>query len=65
MMPLDFSPTSPCWSFDAAEDAAARTLTSLVADLSPVELTFTAIGHEQTYFRHEPEGVLTAVAGDS
>lgn len=36
---------------DAAEDAAARTLVSLAADVPPVELTFTAIGHEKTYFR--------------
>jgi 2'-5' RNA ligase len=38
-------------TFDGAEDAVARTLESLVADVPPLELTFTAIGHEQTYFR--------------
>jgi len=38
-------------TLDAAEDAAARTLASLAADVPPVELTFTAIGHENTYFR--------------
>jgi 2'-5' RNA ligase len=53
-------------TFDAAEDEAARTLTSLVADVSPVELTFTAIGHEQTYFRSlylrtEPSAQLQAL----
>lgn len=38
-------------TLDAADDAAARILASLVADVPPVELTFTAIGHEDTYFR--------------
>ena len=38
-------------TLDAACDAAARRLASLVADTAPVELTFTAIGYEQTYFR--------------
>lgn len=36
---------------DAAEDAAARKLTALVAGVPPFELTFTAIGHDETYFR--------------
>jgi 2'-5' RNA ligase superfamily len=38
-------------TFDSAKDAAAQTLSSLVADVPPVELTFVTIGHEQTYFR--------------
>jgi 2'-5' RNA ligase len=38
-------------TLDAARDAAARKLASLVTDMPPVELTFTAIGHEETYFR--------------
>jgi 2'-5' RNA ligase superfamily len=38
-------------TLDAACDAAARKLASLIALMPPVELTFTAIGHEQTYFR--------------
>ncbi|MGH3225477.1 MAG: 2'-5' RNA ligase family protein [Streptosporangiaceae bacterium] len=38
-------------TLDADENAATRTLASLVADMPPVELTFTAIGHEETYFR--------------
>ena len=38
-------------TLDAACDAAARRLASLVADSPPVELTFTAIGHQETYFR--------------
>jgi hypothetical protein len=38
-------------TLDAACDTAARKLASLVARMPPVELTFTAIGHELTYFR--------------
>ncbi len=38
-------------TLDTAEDAAARTLTWLVADMPPFELTFMTIGHEETYFR--------------
>jgi 2'-5' RNA ligase len=38
-------------TLDAACEAAARKLASLVARMPPVELTFTAIGHEQAYFR--------------
>jgi 2'-5' RNA ligase len=38
-------------TLDAACDVAARRLASLVADMPPVELTFTTIGHEETYFR--------------
>jgi 2'-5' RNA ligase len=38
-------------TLDAACDAAARRLASLVADTPPVELAFTAIGYEETYFR--------------
>ena len=38
-------------TFDTAENEATQTLASLVADVPPFDLTFTAIGHEQTYFR--------------
>jgi 2'-5' RNA ligase superfamily len=38
-------------TFDAAQDAAAERLASLVANAPPVELTFTAIRRERTYFR--------------
>ena len=38
-------------TLDAACDTAARKLASLVARMPPVELTFTTIGHQQTYFR--------------
>lgn len=38
-------------TLDAACDVVARRLASLVADMPPVELTFTTIGHEETYFR--------------
>jgi 2'-5' RNA ligase len=36
---------------DSTRDVVAEALKSLVADISPVDVTFTAIGHEQTYFR--------------
>jgi hypothetical protein len=36
---------------DAACAAAARRLTALVADMTPIKLTFTAIGHEEAFFR--------------
>jgi 2'-5' RNA ligase len=36
---------------DAVVDAAAEALTSLAAAMTPVDVRFTAIGHEQTYFR--------------
>jgi hypothetical protein len=39
------------WIRETAEDAAGRILASLAADVPPVELTFTAIGHQDTYFR--------------
>jgi len=38
-------------TLDTAKDAAARTLTSLVAEVPPLKLTFTTIGHDETYFR--------------
>jgi len=38
-------------TLDGACDAAARILASLVASTPPIELVFTAIGHEETYFR--------------
>lgn len=38
-------------SLDAACAEAALKLASLAAGLPPVELAFTAIGHEETYFR--------------
>ena len=34
-----------------ARDAAARTLTSLVAEVPPLKLTFTTIGYDESYFR--------------
>jgi 2'-5' RNA ligase len=53
-------------SFDSAIDAAGQTLGSLVADTPPVDVTFTAVGHEQTYFRAlylqaEPSAQLMAL----
>jgi 2'-5' RNA ligase len=53
-------------ALDAACDAAASRLALLVADVPPVELTFTAIGHEETYFRSlylsaAPSGQLQAL----
>src|SRR5579859_7534260 len=33
------------------EEAAARTLNSLVVGVPPFDVTFIAFGHEQTYFR--------------
>jgi 2'-5' RNA ligase len=38
-------------TLDTVCDAAARRLASLAADMPPFELAFTAIGHEETYFR--------------
>lgn len=38
-------------TLEAAEDAASRTVASLVAAMPPLKLTFTAIEHHATYFR--------------
>ena len=38
-------------TFDSAEDVAIRTLGSLVIGVPSFEVTFAAVGHEQTYFR--------------
>jgi 2'-5' RNA ligase len=53
-------------TFDAAKDAATRTLTSMVTGMPPVELTFAGIGHQQAYFRAlylraEPSAELSAL----
>jgi 2'-5' RNA ligase len=53
-------------TFDSAADVAAQTLEPLVAETGPVGVTFTAVGHEQTYFRAlyllaEPSAQLTAL----
>jgi 2'-5' RNA ligase len=55
-------------TFDSPEDAAAQTLKAVTAAMSPVDVTFTAIGHDQTYFRSlyllpEPSAQLTALPG--
>lgn len=51
---------------DSAADAAVHRLTSLVAEVPPIELTFAVIGHEQAYFRAlylraEPSAPLRAL----
>jgi len=55
-------------TFDAAEDAAAQALKPLVTGMQPFDLTFAALGHEQTYFRSlyllaEPSAPLMALRG--
>jgi 2'-5' RNA ligase len=52
--------------FHSGEPAAARTLTSLAADVRPFAVRFAAIGYEQAYFRAlylraEPSRQLTAL----
>jgi 2'-5' RNA ligase len=51
---------------DSVADSAAEALTSLTAAMTPIDVRFTAIGHEQTYFRAlylrpEPSAQLAAV----
>jgi 2'-5' RNA ligase len=38
-------------TFDSDEDVAIHTLKSLVADVLPFDVTFSALGHEEVYFR--------------
>lgn len=68
-MPLGLQPhVTLAATFDSPEDAAAQTLKAVTAAMSPVDVTFTAIGHDQTYFRSlyllpEPSAQLTALPG--
>jgi len=52
-------------TFDSTGDAAAQMIRLIAASMPPVDVTFTAIGHEQTFFRSlylvpEPSAQLTA-----
>jgi 2'-5' RNA ligase len=53
-------------TFDSPEDVAIRTLGSLAIGVPSFEVTFAAVGHEQTYFRSlylctDPSPQLTAL----
>jgi len=53
-------------TFEATADAAAQALSSLIGDTPPVDVTFTAVGHERAYFRAlylaaEPSTQLTTL----